>query len=257
MFKELSLGVEDSIAIITLDRPESNNSFNEHLFQEVIDVLTQCEQDGDVKVIIITGAGKNFSSGGDINAMATFDFITPDLSALAGRMTGLVKKCSKPVIAMINGVAAGAACALALACDFRIMATGSSLITAFGNVALSGDSGSMYHLYQIVGLAKTIELMMLSKPVKGEEALRLGLATILVEDGSLEKDTIEFAELLKTRSLGAFARQKQIFYDIFYHDYEEYLRLEGKLFVESAKTEDHHEAVTAFLEKRNPVFKGK
>lgn len=256
-FESVLINVEKGIATVSLHRPEKGNSFDGEFFKEVTAAIEQCDADQEVQVILLTGSGKNFSVGGDIQQMSSFDFLTYDVSMLSGEMTASVRKCSKPVVAVINGVAAGAGCALALACDFRIMTEKSMMMTAFSNVGLCGDSGCIYHLYHLVGLAKTIEMMAFSEPIKGAEALRLGLATKLAEEGALMAEAVQFAEKLKHRPLAAIAMQKKMYWDTFYHDYEAYCRLEAELFVKSAKSEDHVEAVTAFLQKRKPDFKGK
>ena len=243
MDKHINLHIEDGIATITIDRPSSNNALNAPMFRDLISTVEHCDADDTVKVLIITGAGKNFSAGGDIKEMASFDFISYDLSILTGQASLALRKCSKPVIAMVNGAAAGAGCGIALGADFRIMTEESCLLTAFSNVALPGDTGCIYHLKQIVGLARTIELMALSTPVYGEEALHLGLATRLA-----------FAAKLLRRPLGALAMQKQLYYEVFYHDYMAYSRLEAENLAKAGKSADHREAVTAFLEGRKPQF---
>lgn len=256
-FDSVLVTIENEIATVSLNRPEAGNSFDGEFFKEVEEAIYLCEADEKVKVILLTGTGKNFSVGGNIQRMAEPDFLTYDVSMASGAMSASVRKCSKPVVAVINGVAAGAGCALALACDFRIMTEKSMLMTAFSNVALCGDTGVIYHLYHLVGLAKTIEMMALSEPVRGEEALRLGLATKMVAEEELLEEAIRFAEKLKNRPLAAIGMQKKICWDLFYHDYEAYCREEAELFVKSAKTEDHMEAVAAFLQKRKPAFQGK
>ena len=256
-FDSVMIRIENEIAVVSLNRPAAGNSFDGEFFREVIEAIYLCEADERVKVILLTGEGKNFSVGGDIQQMSSFDFLTYDVSILSGEMSGAVRKCKKPVVAVVNGVAAGAGCILALACDFRIMTEKSTLMTAFSNVGLCGDTGAIYHLYHLVGLAKTIEMMALSEPIKGEEALRLGLATKLVEEDALMEEALLFAEKLKNRPLAAIAMQKKMYWDTFYHDYDAFCRLEAELFVKSSKTEDHVEAVTAFLAKRKPVFRGK
>ena len=256
-FDSVLVEVNNGIATVSLHRPKAGNSFDGEFFKEVAAAIELCDTDEDVQVILLTGSGKNFSVGGDIQQMSSFDFLTYDVSILSGAMTASVRKCTKPVVAVINGTAAGAGCALALACDFRIMTKKSVLMTAFSNVGLCGDSGCIYHLYHLVGLAKTIEMMALSEPIKGEEALRLGLATKMVEEDALMEEALLFAEKLKNRPLAAIAMQKKIYWDTFYHDYDAFCRLEAELFVKSSKTEDHAEAVTAFLAKRKPVFRGR
>lgn len=240
-----------------LHRPEAGNSFDGDFFRKVAEAIAECDQNEKVQVILLTGAGKNFSVGGDIQQMAGFDFLTCDVSMLSGTMTAALRKCSKPVVAVVNGTAAGAGCALALASDFRILTKKSILMTAFSNVGLCGDSGCIYHLYHLIGLAKTIEMMALSEPIRGEEAQRMGLVTKLAEEDTLMEEALQFAEKLKNRPLAAIAMQKKLYWDTLYRDYEAYCRLEAELFVKSAKTADHVEAVTAFLEKRKPVFQGR
>ena len=200
MYKTLIYEVTDGIATITLNRPEAGNAFSIDAFRETTEVFEECDRDERVKAVIITGSGKNFSAGGDVKAMQTKGYISYENAIITSGMSGAVKKCSKPVVAMINGTAAGAGFGLALACDFRIMSEKSSLISAFIGVGLTGDTGSLYHLYHIVGLSKTLELMMLGTPIKGESAYTLGLATKLVPEDQLQIATKGFAEKLKEKA---------------------------------------------------------
>lgn len=131
VYESARIAVENGIATVTLDREPAGNSFDGNFFKEVREAIEECEANKAVQIILLTGAGKHFSVGGDIQQMATFDFLTYDVSILSGEMTAAVRKCSKPVVAVINGTAAGAGCALALACDFRIMTKKSILMTAF------------------------------------------------------------------------------------------------------------------------------
>ena len=254
MYEHIKLAVTDNIATITIDRPASNNALNAQMFRDLISTAERCDADDAVKVIILTGAGKNFSAGGDIKEMASFDFISYDLSILTGQASLALRKCKKPVIAMVNGAAAGAGCGIALGADFRIMTEESCLLTAFSNVALPGDTGCIYHLHQIVGFAKTLELMAFSAPVYGEEALRLGLATKLAPEGKLIEEAEAFAKKLLRRPLAAIAMQKQLYYEVFYRDYMAYSRIEAENLAKAGASADHREAVTAFLEGRKPKF---
>ena len=254
MSEHIKLSVQAGIATLTIDRPASNNALNAQMFRDLIAAVAHCDADDTVKLLIITGAGKNFSAGGDIKEMATFDFISYDLSMLTGQASLALRRCSKPVIAMVNGAAAGGGCGIALGADFRIMTEESCLLTAFSNVALPGDTGCIYHLKQIVGLAKTIELMALSPRIYGKEALQLGLATRLAPDGKLAEETNAFAVKLLRRPLGTIAMQKRLYYEVFYHDYMAYSRLEAENLAKAGASADHREAVTAFLEGRKPIF---
>ena len=254
MYEHIKLNIQDGIARITMDRPASNNALDAQMFRDLIAAVEHCDADTAVQVIVLTGAGKNFSAGGDIKEMASFDFISYDLSILTGQASLALRRCAKPVIAMVNGAAAGAGCGIALGADFRIMTEASCLLTAFSNAALPGDTGCIYHLKQIVGLAKTIELMALSPRIYGKEAFHLGLTTRLAPDGKLEEETQAFAEKLLRRSLSALALQKQLYYEVFYRDYMAYSRLEAENLAKAGKSTDHREAVTAFIEGRKPIF---
>jgi hypothetical protein len=254
MYEHIKCTVADGIATITIDRPAANNSLNMQMFRDLIQTVEHCGAEDAVKVIVITGAGKNFSAGGDIKEMATFEFISYELSMLTGQTALCLRRCKKPIIAMVNGAAAGGGCGIALAADFRIMTEESYLLTAFSNVALPGDTGCIYNLHQIVGLAKTIELMAFSAPIYGAEALRLGLATKVTAANNLLDETMAFAAKLMRRPLGAIAMQKQLYYEIFYRDYMMYSRLESENLAKAGKSADHREAVTAFLEGRKPMF---
>ena len=254
MYEHIKLSLQDGIATITIDRPASNNALDAQMFRDLIAAVEHCDTDETVRLIVLTGAGKNFSAGGDINEMASFDFISYDLSILTGQASLALRRCSKPVIAMVNGAAAGGGCGIALGADFRIMTEESYLLTAFSSVALPGDTGCVYHLHQIVGLAKTVELMALSPRIYGKEALQLGLTTRLAPDGKLEEETLAFAKKLLHRPLGAIAMQKQLYYEVFYRDYMAYNRLEAENLAKAGSSADHREAVTAFLEGRKPKF---
>ena len=256
MYETLLYDVKDEIATIIFNRPEVGNAFSIQAFRETIEIFERCDRDENVRVVIITGKGKHFCAGGDVKAMSVKGYISYENAKITAAMSAAPKKCRKPVIAMINGMAAGAGCGLALGSDFRIMGECSALMTAFINVGLSGDSGCFYHLYHILGLSKAIELMMLSEPIKGEEAWRLGLATRLVSEARLWETALALAETLKAKPPIALSKQKEIIYNQFYGDYQAYVEMEAKLFGETGETADHIEAVTAFLEKRAPIFKG-
>ena len=257
MYETLLYDVKDGIATIMFNRPEVGNAFSIKAFWETIEIFEHCGRDEDVRVVVVTGKGKHFCAGGDVKAMATKGYISYENAKVTAAMSVAPKKCRKPVIAMVNGMAAGAGCGLALGCDFRIMTEKSALLTAFINIGLSGDSGCFYHLYNLLGLAKAIEFMMLSEPVRGEEAWRLGLATQVVAEERLSEATLALAETLKAKPPIALSKQKQLIYDEFYGDYQAYIEKEARFFGETGETADHMEAVTAFLEKRVPLFKGR
>jgi len=260
MFTTIRYEVSDKIATITFNRPESGNAFVRESYDEIREALEAAGADDAVRAVVLTGAGKHFSAGGDINRFKRLiqsgEYLQEENIAAAGRMAAAVRECPKPVIAMINGAAAGAGCSLALACDFRVMTPKSKLSMAFVKLGLSGDTGGIYYLQKIVGIAKTAELMMTGDTVTGEEALRLGLATLLVDEEDLEAETYTLAEDLSKSATFAIARQKQLMNAFFYADLAAYTQMEAGFMAECSRTADFAEAVDAFLEKRPPQFTG-
>lgn len=260
MYGTIEYQVDKHIATITLNRPEVGNAFSIDSYREVRAAVTAASRNDEVRCVVITGAGKHFSAGGDINRFKRLiesgEYLRPENVLAAGEMAMAVKTCKKPVIAMINGAAAGAGCSLALACDFRVVTAKSKLVMAFVKMGLSGDTGGLYYLQRLVGVAKATEMMMLGEPVGGEDALRLGLATVLAEEGALEAQTYALAGKLAKSAGIALACQKKLMVETFYADLAEYLKQEATYMVECSHTSDFAEAVNAFLEKRPPEFTG-
>lgn len=260
MYQHIKLHVENKIGTITINCPKSANAVNPSIYAEIKDAMCGCVINEEVNVVVLTGEGKHFSAGGDIREFKELieseTYIEERSIQLAGNTAEAIRRCPKPVIAMINGAAAGAGCSLALACDFRIMEPKSRLSMAFINMALPGDTGGIYYLYKLLGPARTEELIMTGRPVGGEEAFRLGLANRLAPEGGLYEETMAFAGELAARPQLAIKRQKQMILDFFYKDIAAFTEAEGRYMVECSRSEDFAEAVNAFLEKRKPVFRG-
>lgn len=260
-FQYILLELDGAVATVKLNRPEVGNAFAPESYVEVRQALEDCGEDPDVRVIVLTGCGKHFSAGGDIRNFKKYieagTYIQRKNVLRAGQMTQAVRLCPKPVIAMVNGAAAGAGCALALACDFRVMTPKSKLGISFSNVGLSGDTGCMYFLERMLGAARAAEAMMLGEMIGGEQAFRLGLASRLAAEDALPEETYGLAHHLAGRPTQAIARQKQLNYEFFYRDLEQFNRREADFMYETSRTEDFKEAVYAFLEKRSPQFYGK
>lgn len=261
MYQCILLEKRESVATITLNRPESGNAFALESYLEIKRAFEELGRDEDVRVIVITGAGKHFSAGGDIhrfkNNIESGAYIRPENVVHAGAMSDAALRCPKPSVAMINGAAMGAGCSLALACDFRVVTPKSKLGMAFINMGFSGDTGAIYLLSTILGTARSKELMALGKPLTGEEAIRLGLATRLAEEDFLEETTHALVQELLSKPTGAIACQKRLYYEFFYRDFLQFNLREADYMAQCSRTEDHEEAVNAFLEKRRPSFKGK
>jgi len=261
MYETIILNVENRVATITLNRPKSGNAFIPKSYEEIRQALDTCAQNDEVGSIVLTGAGKHFSAGGDIQRfkrlIETKEYLIKGSILEAGKMALAVRRCPKPVIAMINGAAAGAGAGLALACDFRIMEPKSKLAMSFINMGLSGDTCTMFSCLRLLGTAKAMELMMTGDLITGEEALQIGLATILTKQDQLEQETYAYAQKMANRPLYAIARQKEILLEFFYSNMDVYTKREAECMVECSHTADFEEAVNAFLEKRSPQFIGK
>lgn len=262
MYEDIIYEVEGNVATIKFNRPTVANAFSELTFQELPAALKKAEQNPDVRAIIITGEGKMFCGGGDINMFREQinsdegPGLAKELFEATGRMAFAIRHVSKPTIAAINGAAAGAGMGVALACDFRVMEENAVMLTAFVNMAFSGDTGLGYFLQQMLGTHKATELMMLSQKVSSQEAKELGLVTEIVPSDQLAATALAFAQKLAKLPTKAVASQKELLNRIFYKDIEQHILLEAEYMHDCSKSEDHIEAVDAFLNKRRPEFKG-
>ena len=262
MYETLLLEKNNGIATITFNRPEAGNAFDMTSYNDLYNAIQECGADDEVRVVILTGAGKHFSAGGDIKEFKALIEKGTGLDAkdvaTAGDTAEAIRRCPKPVIAMINGAAVGAGCSIALACEFRVMSPKSMMTMAFVNMGFSGDTGAIYYLTKLAGVAKATEMMALGEPLFAPEALRLGLVTKVSESEETLADTaIALAKKLIAKPGRAIALQKRLFFEFFYRDLPQFSIREGDYMHECSLTEDHVEAVNAFLEKRKPVFKGK
>ena len=264
--KHLLARVENGVAVFTLNRPERRNAMTDTMWLALEQMLAQVELDPEVKCVVLTGAGKGFCAGGDVKGMAEAgDEIMGDktidnaihLQRVSQRGTaGKLFKMPKPTVASLQGAAAGAGLSLALACDLRVMADTAIMMTAFAKVGLSGDYGGTYFMSQLVGSAKARELFFLSDRVSSEEALRLGLANWVVTEGELKAKTMEIANRLANGPSVAFKYMKENLNRALGGYVDECLDLEATHHIHTALTQDHRDAAVAFVEKREPIFKG-
>ena len=254
---------ENGIATITMNIPDKGNPVSGNSLNEDIEYcIDHCAADQSVRVVILRGAGKNFSVGGDINWMkAAFDAgepidYEPTLKKWQGVLTNF-KTLRKPIIASVQGAAAGGGLGLALACDFRITTEKSKFVVAQTNIGLVPDMGCAYSLVQMVGVAKALELMITGRVFTGKEALDLGLVNQAVQADQLESATMEFAKRLANGHTVAYGAVKTMVYAMAYGGYALNFQNEVDFIEKCSKTEDHQEAVKAFLQKRKPVLTGK
>jgi 2-(1,2-epoxy-1,2-dihydrophenyl)acetyl-CoA isomerase len=267
MTQHLQTHLADGVLTLTMNRPEARNAMSADMNAALAEHLAAAETNAEVKCIVLTGAGRAFCAGGDVKGMAARDGepgggLTIDEAIHRQRLnqratSGKLFTIPKPTIAALPGAAAGAGMALALACDLRIMANTAFLTTAFGRVGFSGDYGGTYFLTQLVGAAKARELYFLSERVTAAEALRLGLTNWVCEPDELAARTHEIAKRLASGPSIAYRYMKENLNRAMAGDFWDCIDLEATHHVHCAQTEDHREASRAFVEKREPVFKGR
>lgn len=250
---------ENSVAWITLNRPEVLNACDMDTLKKLQAILKDVSQDKVIRSVVLTGAGRAFCAGADLQSLKDREGsggFSRDLREGFNPVITLIRKMDKPVIGMINGVAAGAGMGIALACDLRIMSEEAKFVEAFAKVGLVPDSGATFFMPRLFGFPKAFELAFTGEGIDAREAERLGAVNRVVPKGDLEAKTREFAEKLASgprgMSLAKRAINKALSLDIEGAlDYEAYLQ------EIAGASEDHKEGVNAFLEKRAPKFKGK
>ena len=265
---DLQAALENGVGVITLNRPEARNAMSGPMNEALKQRLADFEVDTDVKVVVLTGAGKGFCAGGDVKGMnaansggdgrsATLDDQIASQRINQRAPSGKLFRMPKPTIAALPGAAAGAGLSLALACDMRIMASNAILTTAFARVGFSGDYGGTYFMTQLIGSAKARELYYLSDRVSAEEALALGLTNWVCEPEELMDRTMEIADRLASGPVVAYRYMKENLNRAMSGEVDDCLDLEATHHVHAGLTEDHREAAKAFVEKREPQFKGR
>src|SRR5215218_897172 len=254
--------ISDDVATLRLNRPDRLNALSAPIIDGLLEALPRLAADSSVGAIVLTGAGRAFCAGGDVKRMADEpdERNAPDAVAkLRARMeiSRLLHEMPKPTIAMVNGAAAGAGLALALACDVRIAGESARFVTAFAKVGFSGDFGGSYFLSKLVGTGKARELYFTAEPLDAAQALALGIVNRVERDAELAAATMEFAQKLTRGPRVALARMKQNFNAAENGSLAALLDLEAEGQVATGRTEDHKEAARAFVEKREPVFRGR
>ena len=251
--------MNDGVLTITMNRPEVYNSFNEQMKKELNDAFKEAEKDSAARCIVLRGAGdKAFSSGQDLKEHQGLKRSLKE--SLEKSYNPLIKKMrsiEKPVIGMINGVAAGAGLSVALACDMRIMSTAAKLIEVFIRIALVPDSGSHWFLPRLVGMAKAFEYSTTGRDITAEEAERVGLVNKVAPPDKLESVTMELASSFAKAPTKAIGLIKRTLNKAASSDLESLLDYEAYIQQIASETEDHKEGVMAFLEKRPAQFKGR
>jgi 2-(1,2-epoxy-1,2-dihydrophenyl)acetyl-CoA isomerase len=262
MDKELIETIADGVATLTLNRPDRLNALSAPIMEGLLEALPRLASDAAIGAIVLTGAGRAFCAGGDVKRMASETVprsSEEDVARLRSRMeiSRLLHEIPKPTIAMVNGAAAGAGLAMALACDLRFAGESARFVTAFAKVGFSGDFGGSYFLSKLVGTGKARELYFTAEPLDASQALSLGIVNRVVRDAELANATMDFARKLAKGPRIALGLMKQNFNAAENGTLSELLDLEARRQIETGKTEDHKEAARAFVEKRAPVFAGR
>jgi 2-(1,2-epoxy-1,2-dihydrophenyl)acetyl-CoA isomerase len=260
MSDSILLQVENGVATITLNRPKVFNSFNREMAFAMQDALDQCATDEKVRAVLITGEGKAFCAGQDIQEITNPELHPGFKAILDDHYNPIVLKIrnlEKPVIAAVNGVAAGAGANLALCCDVVIATESAAFIQAFSKIGLIPDSAGTFFLPRLIGFGKASAAMMLADKISATEADQMGMIYKVVKDDEFFAFAKATSQKLADLPTVALANTKKALNQSFSNTVEEQLALESKLQIESASTEDYAEGVASFMEKRKPVFKGK
>jgi 2-(1,2-epoxy-1,2-dihydrophenyl)acetyl-CoA isomerase len=247
------------VALLTMNRPQALNALTPDLLHALRSAIDSAAADEQVGAIVLTGSGRAFCSGADLKDVTArqqagdFD-LGDDLRANYAPLIRAIRSCSKPVIAALNGTAAGAGLSLALACDLRLAVAGASLIVAFVRVGLVPDAGSLFFLTRMLGLSKATELALTGDPLSVEEGQRLGLVSSVLTAEQLLPESLDRATRLANGPRQTQALIKQGLEKALGLDLEQALELEADLQLLAARTADAQEAIRAFIEKRPAVF---
>ncbi|WP_347922690.1 enoyl-CoA hydratase-related protein [Pontimicrobium sp. SW4] len=260
MSNSILLKIENKIAFITLNRPEVFNSFNREMALSLQKILDDCESNNEVRAIVLTGNGKAFCAGQDLKEVTSPE-LNPGFKKILEEhynpIITRIRSIKKPIIGAINGVAAGAGANIALACDVVVAHEKVSFIQAFSLIGLIPDSAGTYFLPRLIGFQKAQALAMLGDKISAEDAEKIGMIYKVIPFENFENDVNQLASKLANMPTKALGLIKELFNKSMTNTLEDQLALESKLQIEAAQSEDYAEGVAAFIEKRQPNFKGK
>jgi enoyl-CoA hydratase/carnithine racemase len=262
-WNNFELAVEDGVATVTLSRPDKLNALTFDVYADLRDLLGELPHRGDARVLVLTGRGRGFCSGGDVDTiigelqrMAVADLLA--FTRMSGAVVRAMRDCPLPIVAAVNGVAAGAGSVLALASDFRLLARSASFAFLFTRVGLAGaDMGAAYLLPRLVGFGRALELLVLGDDLSAERALEVGLATQLVEDDELEAATAALARRLADGPAFAYSTTKVLLTRELDLDLAGAIELEALGQALMMQSDDHREFYAAWSEGRRPAWTGR
>jgi len=256
----IQLKIENNIAFITLNRPDVFNSFNREMALRLQNVFDDCETNEEIRAIVLTGNGKAFCAGQDLKEVTSPE-LNPGFKKILDEhynpIITRIRNIEKPILAAVNGVAAGAGANIALACDVVVASDQASFIQAFSLIGLIPDSGGTFFLPRLIGFQKASALMLLGDKISAEEAEKMGMIYKSVPSEEFENTIQKLAVKLAAMPTRALALIKKSLNQSLSNDLNSQLDLESRYQIEAAGTEDYAEGVSAFIEKRKPKFKGK
>jgi 2-(1,2-epoxy-1,2-dihydrophenyl)acetyl-CoA isomerase len=259
-YETLLFDVRDNVATITLNRPQAANALNADLARDLAKAALRCDVDPAVRAVVITGAGNMFCAGGDLKEFAAqgdelhvhlLDMVS-DLHTAVSRL----RRMGPPVIAAVNGVAAGAGMSLACACDIILAAESARFTMAYTRVGLTPDGSSTYFLPRIVGIKRALELTLTNRVLSTQEAIDWGIVARVVPNDQLAAEAHDLAAQLAAGPTTALGAAKRLLQDGWTETLETQMEIEGRAIANTARTADAREGIAAFLQKRPPNFKG-
>jgi 2-(1,2-epoxy-1,2-dihydrophenyl)acetyl-CoA isomerase len=262
-YEQIAVQRDGAVIRIVLNRPDKLNALTQVMSDELVDTFTSLQDHPEVRAVILTGAGRGFCAGQDLTEFESAYRAgeRPDIEAHLERsyhrLIPLIVTTPRPVIAAVNGVAAGAGVSLAVACDIRIASDQARFIQAFVKIGLVPDSGGTWLLPRIIGYPSALEMSITGEPIEAERALALGLVNRVVSASNLDEEAAGYAARLAAMPTAAVAATKELMRGNLAVDLDEALRREGAAQARMGQTEDHLEGVMAFAEKREPRFTGR
>jgi 2-(1,2-epoxy-1,2-dihydrophenyl)acetyl-CoA isomerase len=256
--EQVKLEIRSGIGVITLNRPEAFNAFHAPMIGNLAEKLIGLSSHTKVAGVVLTGAGKAFCAGGDLRWLSTSGMshgaAFHALAAAYHQAIVEIRRMPKPVVAAVNGLAAGGGFSMALACDFRVMDKSAIFRQAYTSNGLSVDGGGTFTLPRLVGLAKAMEILAFDRPISAEQALTWGLVTEVVENGQAVNRALDMVQEITKLPLSSFLASKKLLTDSFHTPFEHQLEKEREFLAWCADHPNGQEGIKAFLEKRSPVY---
>ena len=260
-YETLVVEEKDGVAWVRMNRPDELNALNLTMAKELCRVAARCTTEKSIRAVVLTGTGKGFSAGGDVKGMhrtlkekGRADLFLRDLALHLHSFVAEIVRMPKPVIAAVNGIAAGAGFSMSLACDLSLAVEGARFVLAYTNIGLVPDGGSTYFLSRIVGVRKAMEIVYLNEPMGAEEALRLGIVNKVFPEEDFEQGVLSVAQKLARGPMATYGRAKKLIRLGLSETIESQMENERQGIAERSLAPEFREGVTAFVEKRIPDF---